>query len=427
LFVTRHASLVTASRFSLSLLLPFIWLLSASPGDFQEKSGASVPNTVAAHLGKGYDLIKDERYGEAAVEFQAVLALDPTHVRARYQLAVCWFAMLELQKARIEFERVRKESGEDAQVVYYLGRIDLMEGNTESSVRRLRRIASRPPFGDTAYYLGSAYLQKGNLPEAEKWLQAALVADERDFRIHDHLARVYQKQGRHAKAEDEYRLSSQLRASVDVASSVAVACGHELDTRGLIDARETCRRLLDPRDPDKLTTLGLLYGRHGFFEEALEPLEQAARLDPDSSEIQHDLGLTYFRLRRFKEARAPLEKAVELRPDFFGSSALLGATLFTLGEYELSYAALRHAHELDPQDQDTAGLFFNDAVLLAQSEFKLKQYEKCLAYLKAAAELRSEDPEIHLRLADVYGLLGRQSEADREREDASRLGKAPAK
>ena len=125
-------------------------------------------------------------------------------------------------------------------------------------------------------------------------------------------------------------------------------------------------------------------------------MEQAARLDPDSSEIQHDLGLTYFRLRRFKEARAPLEKAVELRPDFFGSSALLGATLFTLGEYELSYAALRHAHQLDPQDQDTAGLLFNDTMLLARSEFKQKQYEKCLAYLKAAAELRSDDPTLPL-------------------------------
>jgi len=427
LLVTCHPSLVTASRLSLSLLLPFIWLVSASPRDFQEKSGASTTNTVAAHLGKGYDLVKDERYREAAVEFRAALALEPTHVRARYQLAVCWFAMLELQKARSEFERVRKAAGEDAQVVYYLGRIDLMEGNTESAIRRLRSIASRPPFTDTAYYLGSAYLQKENLPEAEKWLQAAVVTDGRDVRVHDHLARVYQKQGRHAKAEDEYNLSSQLRASVDAASSVAVACGRDLETRGLIEARETCRRLLDSRDPDKLATLGLLYGQHGFFEEALEPLEQAARLDPDSSEIQHDLGLTYFRLRRFKEARAPLEKAVELRPDFFGSSALLGATLFTLGEYELSYAALRHAHQLDPQDQDTAGLLFNDAMLLARSEFKQKQYEKSLAYLKAAAELRSDDPEIHLRLADVYGLLGRQAEADREREDAARLGRARAK
>jgi Flp pilus assembly protein TadD len=97
-----------------------------------------------------------------------------------------------------------------------------------------------------------------------------------------------------------------------------------------------------------------------------------------------------------------------------------------LGEYELSCAALRHAHQLDPQDQDTANLLFSDAIVLAQSEFKQKQYERCLVYLQVAAELRSADPDVHWRLAAVYRLLGRGAEADREREDAERLGKASA-
>jgi tetratricopeptide (TPR) repeat protein len=421
LLVTRRSSLVTAF-----CLLALNWLVAPSSAKPQEKTGANPASTAAAHLGKGYELVKDERYREAAAEFQAALALQPSHVRARYQLAVCWFALLKLPEARTEFERVRQEAGEDAQVVYYLGRIDLLEGDTESAIRKLRNIAARPPFTDTAYYLGSAYLQKGNLQEAEKWLRTAAAANPRDYRVRDHLARVYQKQGHRAKAESEYNLASQLRTSADAATRAAVVCGQELESHGLSEASETCRQLLDSRDPDKLTTLGLLYGRHGFFAEALEPLEQAARLDPDSSEIQHDLGLTYFRLRRYKEARAPLEKAVAIRPDFFGSCALLGATLYSLGEHELSYTALRHAHQLNPQDEDTASLLFSDAVVLAQSEFKDKEYEKCLAHLQVAAELRSADPQVHWRLADVYGLLGRRAEADRERADAERLGKATA-
>src|SRR5215472_4689267 len=95
-----------------------------------------------------------------------------------------------------------------------------------------------------------------------------------------------------------------------------------------------CQRLFVPDDPDKLTTLGILYGKHGAYAEAIAPLERAARLDPESAEVQHDLGLTYFRLKQYQQARGPLEKAVELRPDFFGSNALLGATLYALKEDE---------------------------------------------------------------------------------------------
>jgi len=179
--------------------------------------------------------------------------------------------------------------------------------------------------------------------------------------------------------------------------------------------------LFDARDPDKLTTLGMLYGRHGFFAEAVAPLEQAARLDPDSSEIQHDLGLTYFRLRRYKEARVALEKAVAWRGDFFGSCALLGATLYALGDQASSYPVLRHAHQLNPEDQDTAHLLFNVAMVLAQGEFQERRYEKCLSYLEAAAEANPSDPGVHRRLAAVFGLLGRPADQDREQSEADRL------
>lgn len=414
--ISRPASFV-------SLLLASTWLAFPPPAKPQETNASSPINTVAAYLGKGYELVKDERYREAATEFQAALALDPNHVRARYQLAVCWFALFRFPEARSEFNRVRRQIGDDPMVVYYLGRIDLAERDADSAIRKLRGLTSSPPFPDTCYYLGSAYLEKEDFREAEKWLRAAAVATPRDFRVHDHLGRVYQKQGRRADAENEYALSSQLRAHVNEASRLAVTCSMELETQDLREGRATCQQLFDSRDPDKLVTLGLLYGRHGFFAEAVDPLEQAARLDPDSSEIQHDLGLTYFRLRRYKEARASLEKAVALRPDFFGSCALLGATLYALGEHELSYPALRHAHQLDPRHQDTARLLFSVAVGLAQTEFKEKRYEECLHDLQVAAEVRPTDPDVHRRLAEVYGVLGRSAEAAREQGESDRLAR----
>lgn len=94
----------------------------------QEKAGASAGETAEAHVGRGYELVKDDRYQEAAKEFQAALALQPGLIRARYQLAVCLFALGKTQEAREEFDRLQKEPGGEPNGRYYLARLDLRGG-----------------------------------------------------------------------------------------------------------------------------------------------------------------------------------------------------------------------------------------------------------------------------------------------------------
>ncbi len=384
----------------------------------EEKAASGTPES---HLGKGYEYEQHDRFQEAAKEFQAALALNPALPRARYQLAVCYFALGQRREARGEFERLRQETGGDSSVLYYLGRLDLLDGDPESAIRRLQSVVAEPPFPDTAYYLGSAYRKKGDLKSAETWLRKAAEMDPRDFRIYDHLARVYQKAGRRQEAEQEYARSSELREYYNEATRQAVGCSNELETQPLEKARLACEKLFEPDDPDKLTTLGMLYGQHGKYVEALPPLERAAKLDADSSETQHNLGLTYFRLRRYAAAREPLEKAVALRPDFFGSNALLGATLYALGEDEGAFRALERAHRLNPQHQDTADLLFKVADLLGRKSCTEKHYSTCLDYLRKATEVGPGDAGIHRRLAKVYELLGQREQAEIESREADRL------
>ena len=44
--------------------------------------------------------------------------------------------------------------------MYYLGRLDLMEGKVDEAILKLTIAASDPPFPDTPYYLGFAYFKK---------------------------------------------------------------------------------------------------------------------------------------------------------------------------------------------------------------------------------------------------------------------------
>jgi protein O-GlcNAc transferase len=403
------------------IVVPLATIVSLYGHGLEEQAKSS-PDSASVHVGKGYEFVQSERYAEASREFQAALALDPRLLQVRYQLAICFFALGQREESRREFERLSEETPGEPSVRYYLGRLDLLEDALDSAIHHLESLAPAPPFPDTAYYLGSAYLKKGNLEKASHWLQKATEATPRDFRVHDHLARAFLKAGRRADAEKEYALSAELRGGYNEAARQALTCSHELETRPLEEARVTCRSLFDPNDPDKLTTLGMLFGQHGDYLEAIEPLQQAAQLDPESFEIHHNLGLTYFRLRRYAEARAPLEKATGLRPEFFGSNALLGATLFALGDDERAYEIAGRAHGLNPQDADTAALLFKVTVLLAQRSFERKEYSLCLRRLLEASELRPGEAEIHRRLAEVYRLLGQSNQAERETQEARRLG-----
>jgi len=135
-------------------------------------------------LGKGYDALKQDRYDLAADEFRAALELDPTLVlRARFPLAVALFELHKSDEARKELEAVHREVGDHPNVLYYLGRLDLADRKFQSAIGNLNKAAEKPPFPDTAYYLGFAYFKQGDLTAAERWLKEAAQTNPRDARI----------------------------------------------------------------------------------------------------------------------------------------------------------------------------------------------------------------------------------------------------
>ena len=367
-------------------------------------AGAQSPSSVSAtaHIGKGYELVQNDQFAEAAEEFRTALAFDPSALNARYQLAICLFALGERDGSRKEFERLRAETKDDPNVAYYLARIDLLAGDAAGAIRRLAPLMSHPPFADASFYLGSAYLTHGDIEQAVKWLRIAAQSDPHDFRCHYRLARALQQKGLHAEAEQEYALSTQMREHYNETARQSVACVQAMRTAS--GAHEICNHLFDPNDPDKLTTLGILYGENGKYQEAIEPLARAAQLDPESFEVYHNLGLTYFRLKRFAEAREPLKKAVSLRPDFFGSNALLGATLYSLKDDPSAYRVLDFAHQLKPDDADTAELLFRVSLILANKSAAASDYQASLNFLTTAAGLRPGTPEIERRIAEIKNL-----------------------
>ena len=413
--------------FSLLLLLSGTSLGWQAAGQTLDSQSTSAADSLEAHLGNGYEALRQERYEVAEKEFRAALAIDPELVmRARFPLAVALFEQHKSAESRREFETVRRAAGEQPGISYYLGRLDLEEHKYKDAVANLGKASAHPPFPDTAFYLGLAYLKRGSNPDAEKWLKKAIELNADDSRAEYELATLYRKEGRQEEAEKAFLQAKETKARSDKQSQLKFACGQELDRGPSEKAISLCDQLYDPNDAEKLMALGILYGQHGELERALKPLQRAAELTPQSPQMQYNLAFTFFQLKRFEDARGPLEGAVKRWPDLFSLNTLYGAVLWNLGEVLPAYQALRHAYQLNSQDASTTTLLYQSTLELATRAEKTGADSEALRYLQEAVALAPTAPEPHQRMSVVYKRTGRLEQANEEERKAEELAK-PAK
>jgi tetratricopeptide (TPR) repeat protein len=413
------------------ILLWIVWSAALTPLTLRETL-AEVPKTPAAqsgakaspdaHLAKGYEALRQDRYDVAVEEFRAALKLDPQlALRARFPLAVALFEMKKLEESRREFEMVQREVGNHPNTSYYLGRLDLEDQNFEGAIKKLNQAMEKPPFPDTSYYLGYAYFKHGDLADAEKWLKQARDQIPGDARVSYQLGMVLRKEGKEEEAKRAIAASSEQRRHDSDLSRLRVECAQKLEKGSREEAHAVCDQLYDPNSAENLTALGTLYGQHGEVEAALKPFQRAAELAPHSPQMQYNLALAYFQLNRFEEARAPLANALVRWPDIFQLNALYGAVLAKLGEDVPAYQTLSRAHELNAQDAATGDLLFLTGLSLARKAQSARQYPDALRYLDEMAKLRPQEPAPHRIMAEIYEASGRSAQAEKEKQEADRL------
>jgi tetratricopeptide (TPR) repeat protein len=413
-----------ASNFFLNLaLVSFLLLpLSAKSASLDQTNAPQGTESVEAHLGKAYEAMRSERYADAAREFRAALELDPTLVmRARFPLAVSLFEQRNYPEARAEFEKVRGDAGDQPGIYYYLGRIDQEQQNYKGATENLSKAAAKPPYPDTAFYLGTAYLKAGDEVNAERWLKEATRLDSNDSRAFYQLATLYRKQGRTEEANQAFARTKEEKASSDKLTQLKVQCDQELNHGLTEQARSVCEKLNDPDNADKLLALGVLYGQHGFLQDALAPLKRAAEISPRSLQVQYNLAYTYFQLGRYSDARAPLERAVQRWPDLFPLRSLYGNVLWKLGDTSGAYKELSYANKLNPQEKSTQELLYQATVILADQAEAKPAANDAIRYWKEAANLRPAQPEPHYHLSQLYAKTGRAQLAKQEQQEADRL------
>jgi len=156
---------------------------------------------------------------------------------------------------------------------------------------------------------------------------------------------------------------------------------------------------LEPDSMDDHLLLGRLYARNNDLEKAESEFKTALKLQPDSEEAVTALAFLYTSEGDSARAADVLSKV----PDSARSARLysvLGYTYEQQKDYKKAIEAYRKAIVLDRDNLDAIRGLAQNLMNDGQTEAALEQY-------KIIADANPEDPQTHLRMAEIYRKQGR--------------------
>jgi len=179
-------------------------------------AGETAPNSPELHVLLGDIYRQKQRWEEAEIEYQKVLALEPHNQSARLGSAMALFSNGKSDEALAVDKALLAETPDDSEENLLAAEI-LIHGSlfteAEPYLKRIRDTGQKfMPRVHTL--LGETYAATNRLPEALSEFKLGVINDD-DGSIHYQLGRLYQKLGDREKADEAFQISKQLRERSD--------------------------------------------------------------------------------------------------------------------------------------------------------------------------------------------------------------------
>jgi len=196
----------------------------------------------------------------------------------------------------------------------------------------------------------------------------------------------------------------------------------EVDISGLPEALQARVRSLQeaaqrsPRNPEPVGTLGTVYFVRGSLEAAVTCFARASELGPQSMHWWYYSGMAYERVGDREKAIAAYERALDLDAGY-GPLYVRLAQLLVPSDRERAASLCQRALELNPNNPTAI-------VGLGLCALAGGEPEAALARIEQALEIMPDYRQAHEALARALDELGREEEAQKHREMATR-GRTP--
>jgi len=244
----------------------------------------------------GLALYKSGRTGDAAAEFERVLAADPQNKPAALLLADSLLNMGRYQPVIDLLTPRAAEFGEDLAYAYVLGTALLQVGDTERGQVLIDRIFRNGESAEAHLLMGMAHVAK------------------RDF----------------VAAHEE--LTKAIAINPDLPSLQAAYGRVQLGMGDREAAMRAFRRELEhnPNSFEAAQQLGTLYRVDQRYDEAMRYLKRAEALQPHDALVRQNIAAAHLGLGEAERARELLEALVADTPTYIDAHVLLATTYYRL-------------------------------------------------------------------------------------------------
>ena len=278
--------------------------------ELYRKAVEAAPGQPHYHFNWARALARIGNLRSAARELEATLRLDPEFPDAAFMLGNTYAFLGDLSASEAEVQRLLATGDTKAQGLCLAGEIARLQGDLTGAVSWYLEAARADPFYDNPpTYLGAAYFALGNLHEAEKWTERALVIDRNSVRALNRLGLIRYRQGRLREAEQAF-----LQAESNHPGYALV-----------------------------YNNLAVVYLKQGNFGAAKAAYGKSIAANPDGVYAHLGLAMTLERNREFAAAKREYQAALAIDPAYGEAYQRLAALYRRLGEVKLAQNVLASA------------------------------------------------------------------------------------
>jgi tetratricopeptide (TPR) repeat protein len=272
------------------------------------------PGNPGIALNKGLIYFHQENYRDAAPEFKSVLAANPSSEQARYLLGLCDFALEQYPAALADLTPLWSSQNSKLPYLYMLA----LSANKASDAR-LEQQALEQMYRvghDTAEYhllLARAWLARQRDGDAIRELEEALRLNPRLPFAHYTLGDIYARAGKYQEAISEFKADAAIEPDLALNYEELGDVYTKLDRP--TDAEHAYLAALKTNTHSARSLFGLakLYRAEGKLTAALNMLDSAEKLAPESASLHYLRAQVLAALNRRGEAKAEFAESARLR------------------------------------------------------------------------------------------------------------------